>query len=272
MLRDRVAIVILLFPFVAWIFAEGGWLFTAAISIILMLAAYEFGQLFKIHLLRPSLPILLLGTLFLSFARFLGGFEASVSVLTLLTLLAMIWHSLDYEHGAQRSGTDFAITLTGVVYLGWIGSYLISLRALADGKWWILIALPTVWLADSAAYFIGKWIGRHRLAPRLSPNKSWEGYLAGILAGALSGYLLALLWRIGAGSNSTVEPGRGLLVGTVLAIIAPFGDLGVSMIKRELNVKDTGGLIPGHGGALDRLDTWIWAGVLGFYIIQWWIC
>jgi phosphatidate cytidylyltransferase len=271
MLRDRIAIVVLLFPVVAWVFAEGGWLFTSAISFVLLLAAYEFGQLFRAYSFRPSMPLITLGTLFLTFARFLGAFEASLSVLTLLILVAMIWHAVDFECGAPRSGTDFTITIAGVVYLGWIGSYLVSLRELPDGKWWVLIALPTVWLADSAAYFVGKWIGKHRLAPRLSPNKSWEGYLAGILAGALSGYLLALLWRVGAGTSSTIDPGRGLLIGAVLATIAPFGDLGVSMIKREFNAKDTGGLIPGHGGALDRLDTWIWAGVLGFYIVQWFI-
>lgn len=269
MLRERVAIVILLFPILAWVIADGGWIFAGAIAIVLALAAKEFGQLFQVYQLRPSLPLLIIGTFLLTIVRFWGGFEASITSLTLLCLLAMSWHLVDYELGASRSGTDFAITIAGVVYLGWIGAYLISIRSLPDGKWWFLIALPTVWMADTAAYFIGRWIGRHPLSPRLSPKKSWEGYLAGILAGALSGVLFSLLWRIGAGTLSAINPIRGLILGGLLATLAPLGDLGISMIKREIQVKDTGNLLPGHGGALDRLDTWIWAGVLGFYIIQW---
>ncbi len=269
MLRERTAIVILLFPLLAWVIADGGWLFMTAIAVVLALAAKEFGQLFHVYNLRPSTPLLMIGTLLLSIARFLGGFDLSIPVLTILCLLAMTWHLVDYELGAPRSGTDFTITVTGIVYLGWIGSFLISIRSIPDGKWWFLIALPSVWLADTAAYFIGSWIGNHKLSPRLSPKKSWEGYLAGIFAGALSGILFALLWRIGAGTNSMVTPLRGLLVGGILATLAPLGDLGVSMFKREIQVKDTGNLLPGHGGALDRLDTWIWAGVLGFYVVSW---
>jgi phosphatidate cytidylyltransferase len=268
MLRERVAIVILLFPFLAWMIADGGWIFAVGIALVLGLAAVEFGHLFKVHQLRPSTPLLFLGTISLSIARFLSGFNASVAIMTLFCLLAMSWHLVDYELGAPRSGTDFAITTTGIIYLGWVGSYLISLRSIPDGMWWFLIALPSVWLADTAAFFIGRWIGQHRLSPRLSPKKSWEGYLSGIVAGALSGWLFALLWQIGAGLSSSINPSRGLVVGGLLAIFAPMGDLGVSMIKREIQVKDTGNLLPGHGGALDRLDTWIWAGVLGFYIVQ----
>jgi phosphatidate cytidylyltransferase len=269
MLRERTAIVILLLPLLAWMIADGGWFFMAAIAVVLALAAKEFGQLFQAYHLRPSIQLLIIGALVLSIARFLGGFELSVPVLTILCLFAMTWHLVDYELGAPRSGTDFTITVTGIVYLGWIGSYLITIRSIPDGKWWFLIALPSVWLADTAAFFIGSWIGRHKLSPRLSPKKSWEGYLAGIIAGALSGILFALLWRIGATAYSTVTPLRGLIVGGSLATLAPLGDLGVSMIKREIQVKDTGNLLPGHGGVLDRLDTWIWAGVLGFHIISW---
>jgi phosphatidate cytidylyltransferase len=269
MLRERTSIVILLFPILAWIIAGGGWFFTIAIAIVCALAAKEFGQLFQVYQLRPSILLLVLGTLALSIARYLGGFDLSVPVLTIICLISMAWHLVDYELGAPRSGTDFTITITGIIYLGWIGSYIISLRAIPDGKWWFLIALPSVWLADTAAYFIGSWIGKHKLSPRLSPKKSWEGYLAGILAGVLSGTLFALLWRIGAGVDSTVTAVRGLIVGGVLSTLAPLGDLGISMIKREVQVKDTGSLLPGHGGALDRLDTWIWAGVLGFYLVSW---
>jgi phosphatidate cytidylyltransferase len=269
MLRERVAIVILLFPLIAWVIADGGWFFTGAIAIVLALAAKEYGQLFRVYQFRPSLTILSVGTLSLTLLRFWDGIPSSASLLTVLCLMAMVWHLIDFERGAPKSGTDFAITVAGLLYLGWVGSYLISLRGLEDGMWWFFTALPAVWLADSAAYFIGRWIGRHPLALKLSPKKTWEGYIAGILVGALSGMLLALLWRVGAGIDSSITPIGGLFVGVILSTLAPLGDLGVSMIKREIQVKDSGDLLPGHGGALDRLDTWIWAGVLGYYIIPW---
>jgi phosphatidate cytidylyltransferase len=267
MLRERLAIALLLLPLVLWVIASGGWIFLIAIALALGLAAAEFGFIFQRHGRRPAVPLMVCGAVLLALFRHLFGFQHAPALLSALVLSSMVWHLVDYERGAQTSGTDFAITLGGLFYVGWIGSYLVSLRQLPAGEWWLLLALPAVWLADSAAYFVGRAIGRHRLAPRLSPKKSWEGYLAGVIFGAAGSAGLALLWRVGAGPQSPLSAGRGVLLGAVVGALATLGDLGVSMIKREMAVKDTGSIIPGHGGALDRLDSWIWAGVLGFYVV-----
>lgn len=240
-----------------------------AIAAALGLAALEYASLFKRSGRRPATVMTVIGVVLLVLSRHLFGFEHAPLILTLLCLASLIWHLIDYELGASNSGSDFAVTLSGVVYLGWVGSYLVSLRGLIDGTWWVLLALPAIWLADSAAYFVGRAIGRHRLSPRLSPKKSWEGYLAGVLVGAAATAGLAALWRVGAGPGSPVSAGLGSIVGVVVGVLAPVGDLGVSMLKREMQVKDTGALLPGHGGALDRIDTWIWAGVLGYYVVVW---
>jgi len=150
--------------------------------------------------------------------------------------------------------------------VGWLASYLVSLRRIPDGEWWVLLALPTTWLSDSAAYFVGRAFGRHKMAPRLSPKKTWEGYLAGVLGGALGGGTLGLALGLVAGASSLVTGAHGAVLGTAIGLLSPLGDLGISMIKREVAVKDTGNLIPGHGGALDRIDSLLWAGVLAFYL------
>ena len=265
MLRDRIAIALLLLPVVLWVMGIGGWVYAAAIAVVLGLCAAEYVLIFRRIGQRASMPLVVGGAVVMVGARALSGFDHAPVVLAALCLLAMTWHLVDYERGAPASGTDFALTLGGALYLGWIGSYLISLRSLPDGEWWTLTALPSVWLADSAAYSIGTRFGRHKMTPRLSPKKSWEGYLAGVVAGAASGAALGALWSLGAGPESGLGPWTGLACGLLIAVLSPLGDVGISMIKRQMQIKDSGTLLPGHGGALDRVDSWLWAGVLGYY-------
>lgn len=269
MLRERVAVGLFLFPFAAWMIADGRWLYGGVITLVLAFASYEYGNLFKRGGRRPAIPVLVGGVGLLSLSRSLFGFEYSPILLAVLCMVGMTWHLVDYERGASQSGTDMALTLAGVLYIGWMGSYLISLRSLPNGLWWLLTALPTIWIADSAAYFVGMRFGRSKMAPRLSPNKTWEGYVAGVVTGAISGALLVMLWSVGSDSEPRLLAWHGFLLGAVIGAIAPLGDLGVSMIKREFKVKDTGNLLPGHGGAFDRLDSWLWAVVLGFYLVTW---
>ncbi len=266
MLRQRLLVTVVILPVGLWVFAVGGWLFAAAMALVLALAAREYAGLFRRGGLRPSALILMAGTAALVLARQSRGFDDSAAVLAGVALAAMAWHLVDFERGAPRSGTDFGVTLGGIAYLGLVGAYLVSLRNLPDGLWWLLISLPAVWIGDSAAYFVGQAYGRHKMAPRLSPKKSWEGYLAGITGAALAGAGLAALVGDVFQQAPTVTVSAGLILGLVLGVVTPLGDLGISMMKREMKVKDTGTLLPGHGGVLDRIDSWLWAGVLGYYL------
>ncbi len=268
MLPERVIIALVLLPFVFWAIAAGGWIFCAAVVIALSLGGVEFAAMFRSGGHRPAAPLMIAGIVLLAAGRFLHGFAYAPVMLTILLLASVMWHVIDYESGAPTSGTDAALTIAGMIYLGWIGAYLISLREMPGGEWWLLIVLPSVWISDMAAYFLGRALGRHKLAPRLSPKKTWEGYLSGIIAGGLSAWALGAVWRIAAGPNAGLIGGRAAVLGVILGALAPFGDLGISMMKRELNLKDSGSLLPGHGGALDRIDSWLWGGALGFYIIN----
>jgi phosphatidate cytidylyltransferase len=268
MLRQRILIAILFLPLLLIVIVIGKWLFALTVAIALGIAAVEFGGMFRTNGFRPALPILFLSAGVLAVERYFFEFEYTPVLLTILCLAAMTWHVIDYERGAANSGTDLSLTLGGSIYVGWIGAYLISLRALPDGMWWVLLVLTIIWAADIAAYFVGKAIGKHPFSPRLSPKKTWEGYFAGILAAVLVGAALGALWQFAAGTyESSLDSIQGAILGLVVGALSPIGDLGISMIKRELDVKDTSSLLPGHGGLLDRIDTWLWAGVLSYYFV-----
>jgi phosphatidate cytidylyltransferase len=268
MLRERIATILIVFPVLLWMIILGGWPYAIGMALILMQAALEYGRMFRAAGYRPAMPLMAGGVLALALSRTAWGFDHSASILSVLLLGGMAWHTIDYERGAERSGTDFAITIAGIMYVGWLGSYLISLRMLPDGLWWFLLVLPTIWLADGMAYMIGKRWGRHRLAGRVSPKKTWEGYLGGAVFGVLVCSWLVTVWQHGAGFGSTLDLRIGVAVGVAVGLFAPLGDLGVSMIKRQTHLKDSGKLLPGHGGALDRMDSWLWAGAIGYYLLQ----
>lgn len=269
MLAKRVLVVVILLPIGLAMIWLGGWAYTLMVALILGLAAREYVQIFRRGGYQPSGVIVVAGTLALAVGRMFDQFESAPWIVSALVLVSMSFHLFAYERGRDQAGTDFAISLAGTLYFGWIGGYLISLRELPEGMWWVLLALPAVWLADSGAYFVGRAIGKHRLSPRLSPKKTWEGYFGGVLVGILGTAGLAYLWGLWSGAESAITPLNGAILGLVLSVITPLGDLGESMFKRQVGVKDSGNLLPGHGGAFDRIDTWLWAGVLGYYVVVW---
>lgn len=269
MLLKRFLVAIVLLPIGIAAIIAGGWYLTTLVAIFMGLAAWEYVTLFIAGGQQPARVLVVGGTLLLLVGRNLTGFEDSSWMISLLILVSMTYHLVTYERGRDQAGTDFAVTLGGMFYIGWIGAYFISLRNLPEGKWWMLVVLPAVMFADSAAYFIGKQFGHHPLSPRLSPKKTWEGYLGGIIVGVLLTAGFSAILQTWAGPNSAITTLRGALVGLVMGIFPTLGDLGESVIKRQMGVKDSGKLLPGHGGAFDRVDSWLWAVVIGYYMVFW---
>ncbi len=244
----------------------GGIPYFVLIAAFLCIAAWEYARLFRTAGFQPAEILTVAGTGILAVTRVYLP-EYAGAALALLILGAMCWHLVAFEEGRDQAATDFAITLGGIVYLGWIGAYLIELRNLPDGMWWFWLILPSVWIADTAAYFIGKAVGGPKLCPRVSPGKTWEGYVGGIIGASLISAALTLLWqRLGA--SSAVSPQHGFFIGLLVSVVSPLGDIGISMFKRYAGVKDSGRLIPGHGGFLDRVDALIIAGLLGYYYLM----
>jgi phosphatidate cytidylyltransferase len=268
MFVQRIIVAIFLIPIGLWLVYIGGWPFVFIITLFVGLASWEYAKLFRTGGFQPASLVTVAGAVGLVVARYLDGFDSAPWITALLILVSMAYHVVMFERGRNQAATDFAITLSGALYLGWLGAYMISLRQLPNGIWWFLLALPAVWFADSGAYFIGRRFGRRPLSPRLSPKKTWEGYFGGILVGVLGGALFAALWGIRVGTD-VMTPWHGALMGLIMSVVTPLGDLGESMVKRQVGVKDSSKLIPGHGGAFDRIDSWLWASVIGYYLIVW---
>ena len=267
MLAKRVLVVVLLLPIGLVFIYLGGWYYTAMVALLLGLASYEYCQIFRSGGFQPATALVVGAAVLFAFGRHWNGFISEPIVVSLFILGSMTYHLVTYERGREQAATDFGVTLAGAMYIGWIGAYLVSLRDLPDGLGWVLLALPAVWIADSGAYFVGSRFGKHKMSRRLSPKKSWEGYIAGIVTGTLGAALLALAWLSYAGAATSITPLRAGLLGLVLSVLTVLGDLGESMIKRQFGVKDSGRLLPGHGGIFDRIDSWLWAGVLSYYLV-----
>lgn len=212
------------------------------------------------------LPPLTVGAVLAILAARAFALEAAGVVLTISVLAAMALHLFRFERGRDQAAVDLAVAVGGFVYLGWIGAYLLDLRRLPAGLWWLVIVLMTVWLADSAAYFVGVRFGQHKMSGRLSPRKSWEGYGAGVIAGTAAAVILGRL--LSQSGLPVLETWQAAGLGILLSVLTTLGDLGESLFKRFAGIKDSGTVLPGHGGAFDRIDSLIWAGALGYLWIS----
>jgi CDP-diglyceride synthetase len=247
----------------------GGVFYFLLIGVFLVGGAWEYVRMYRAVQTEPNEIVTIGGVLVVATARFFFE-EAAIPLFVLSVLLAMTVHLIAFERGRDQAALDFAVTVTGIVYLGWLGSYLLDLRQLPEGNWWLMLVLPIVWGGDTGAYSIGAVYGKHKMTPRLSPKKSWEGYFAGLLTsilfGAFFSYAFSSLGHQPLGGAITLFQGASL--GLVIGALAPLGDLGESMLKRQGGLKDSSNVFPGHGGFLDRIDSWIWGAALGYLMIQ----
>ncbi len=172
---------------------------------------------------------------------------------------AMIFFYLLIRPAPARTA-DIATSLLGLFYAGAFPSYWIRLRALPEGAEYMLLTFICIWAADIGAYFVGKYFGKLRLYPRVSPKKTIEGAIFGILSSTVFGSL-------GAVYIGWTDLWIGALFGFLIGGTALLGDLIESLMKRSARLKDSGTLIPGHGGILDRCDSYIFTAPLAFYFI-----
>ncbi len=258
-LPSRVAVVAVGLPVVLWVVWLGGWwLFVLAAGAALV-ALHEF-----FSMTRPLRPLVLAGyagALAALLGIQLGGPEWALAGFLSTFALAFLLKTL----AATRQSATIAVAAT-VLGAGWIGlglGHVLLLRDLPEhGQIAAFAVLLAVWASDTLAFFAGALVGRHRLAPRLSPGKTWEGFLAGSLAAVLVPFFTLYEDR-----ETFLGVWASLLLGGVIAVAAPLGDLFESALKRDMQVKDTGRLLAGHGGVLDRIDSLLFAAIAAFYTI-----
>lgn len=255
----RILSAIVLIPVVLWAVYKGGLLYFAAVAIASLLAAHEFYAMMAHGGYRPTYPLgMALTALLLLDARY-PLWQLSRLSLAAALIFSLLWQLLQKEtHGAL---VNWALTLAGALYVGWLASHFVSLRDLPQGVGWTVLALLSTWACDTGAYSVGMAFGRHPFFSHISPRKTWEGAIGGWISGIIATALVGSLIRI--------EVGHGLILGVAIALAATFGDLAKSLLKRQVGVKDSGHLIPGHGGMLDRIDSLLFTVVVVYYYASW---
>lgn len=192
-------------------------------------------------------------------------------LITSAVMLPFVW--LLRREQKEKIFTSWAWTIAGILYIGWLYSYTVALRGidntqtalLDEGRNWVYLTMFATFASDSAAYFVGTTLGKHHLAPRISPAKTWEGAIGGVF-GAI---IVSLLFTLHTPLGLSLSWEQAILLGLLVSIFGQFGDLVKSLFKRTMGVKDSGKLLPGHGGVLDRTDSIAFAGVVVYYYVIW---
>ena len=196
-------------------------------------------------------------------ALILGTHRLDIIVPVLLaTLVGVMSVPLLSRAPLEQSLRDGALTLFGVLYLGLTLGMLSMTRLLPQGEWLIFFLLLVTWASDTGAYYVGTLFGRHRLAPTISPKKTVEGLVGGLIGAIIVAYA-ARWWFLPELSGLDC-----LILGTLLTLTGLWGDLAESAMKRSVGIKDSGGILPGHGGMLDRLDSLLFTAPVFYYYVS----
>jgi phosphatidate cytidylyltransferase len=258
-LLSRILVAAILLPLVIGLVYLGGWWLFGLALVGGVLALHELYAM-----ARELRPLVLAG--YVGFALTLLGLQLSGLEWMLGGLLAtFVVAFVVYGLGGVRQSatTSFGVTLLGVTWVGAGIGCLLLIRDIPDfGFWAVMAVLFTVFASDTGAFFVGRSLGRHPMAPAISPKKSWEGFVGGVLAAV--GMAFVILYKDRTDFLSIPE---SLLLGLVIALAAVLGDLFESAVKRDLEVKDSGRVLGGHGGMLDRLDSLLWAGPAAYFAI-----
>lgn len=259
----------------------GGWVFFLATLVVALIALDELMRMLRRAGFYPARLLGHLLTIVLALIAITGGNSRWIGeALTLVVIGPLLTVML--RRTLVGTMLDWAVSVAATLYVGWLAAHAILLRHLGQapdltrffqtdladlargelglGTRWTLLAILVTWAVDTAAFLIGRALGRRRMTPLLSPRKTWEGALGGLVAGLVTAIACVLVLRLPLGLPVAVAAGLGL------SVMAQLGDLAESLLKRQTGVKDAGTVIPGHGGVLDRIDSLLFTLPLTYYL------
>ena len=279
MLKTRILTAAVGIPFIFLCIYFGGLVFFALMFLVNLLCLKEYFSLCEKYNPRRTLS-LIMGSLFFIPLSFINGFDnadslfdlsglievPSISLSTVLIISALIifliLFALEvFSQKPQNAVSRIAVSFLGIFFFPVSLSFMVYIRALYLGAHYIFLLFVTVWVLDTAAYAAGSKLGKRKLSPEISPKKTVEGAIAGIIFGALTSFI------IGTAVFEILSPWQSLVLGLVIAITGQFSDLAESLIKRDAGIKDSGNTIPGHGGVLDRFDSYFFAAPAAYFLI-----
>ncbi|GMU91244.1 MAG: phosphatidate cytidylyltransferase [Candidatus Hydrogenedentota bacterium] len=239
--------------------------FTGLVSALVFIGLYELYAIARTKQIFPET----IGGMVAGTAVALSGYLNSPTATNFLLYGGCLLVAALHVVRGQHAVAGLAGTIFGIVYVGWFGAHLVLIHGMKDvGPSLVTLLFASVILTDTAAFFVGRAIGRHKLAPKASPGKTWEGAIAGFCA-SVGG--VAAVWYVAREFPAFHLPrhwglGSCLYAGVVLSIASQIGDLAESCLKRDAGLKDSGAFFPGHGGVLDRCDGFLFAAPFLYYM------
>jgi phosphatidate cytidylyltransferase len=270
MLGKRILTAVIGIPVAVYVINYGEWLFAAAVLVLTLLAWHEFYTMLQNKNIKIYYSLGILINIFILGCAWLGNSQEFIMVMFLGTLLALL---KVVTSGNKFTVVDAAFSLLGLFYIGMSFAHLLLLRytdsslylttswgQLSAGAAYLWLAFVGTWASDTFAFFTGSYFGKNKLCPLISPSKTVEGALGGMVGSIIAIIVLGMLFKLPV-SHSAI---MGILVG----IAAPLGDLVESAMKRFAGVKDSGQILPGHGGILDRFDSILFAVPVIYYYMH----
>jgi phosphatidate cytidylyltransferase len=259
MLRQRVITTIILLPVLLAAIWFGELWMVLLLTFVGAAGSYEFYRLDQNGKLIPLYYFGIATTIALIMIPFFFPGISMIHILGLSIIISLIW--LLFTNHKEQAFNRWSWTMAGLLYLGLMLSYWVKLRNIEYGRDYVFWLVSIIIVNDIAAYFVGRALGKHALAPKISPNKTWEGATGALIASILvsvafhfSGILPLPCWQL-------------VWIGILLSVVSQMGDLIESLLKRNKSVKDSGNVLPGHGGILDRVDSYIITAAAAYYII-----
>lgn len=253
------AVGILVVIFAVWI---GDPVFSLFIAAVALTGAFELYHM----ALGPGQPLIYIGLLW-TLALALSPHYANILPLVMTATIVISLIGLLCCSPRERAFYNWAWIAAGALYVGWMLSYWLNCRLLEGGRYWVFLAMFTTFANDTGAFFVGRTWGKQKLASAISPGKTWGGAFGGFLSAiAVASIVFLILNRF-----ATLPFGywQILPLACLVSLFAQLGDLVESLFKRNMGVKESGSLLPGHGGILDRFDSLIFVGAIVYYYAIW---